>query len=107
MQVAGRAVNPWQEHARSESVSDQFKLDIDDLLSPWRKQVAPYAKVVLEARLLSLLVDETLTDEGRKKRISTVMNQVGDMSKKFAANLKSDIHRPIMTAAVNKVVGEK
>ena len=72
-------------------------------VAEWKQAICPFACVVLEAKLVGILVDTTIDEAGKKKRISTVMTKVGTYSKLFSADLRSLMVKKLLTTAMGKL----
>ena len=90
---------------KAGELGDKYTFDLKTVNVPEHQDVvASYAALVLEAKLVTCLVDKNLTPEARKKTLESLSGQVGSWSAKYDRDFKSLVLKELLTEAMNRVV---
>eukprot|EP00971_Amphidinium_carterae_P349145 6490864-Amphidinium_carterae.2 len=88
----------------AEKYVEVFELDKEKLkLADYKTAMSEYATCVIEARLLSAILDTTITADKRKAKINSHMQKMGVYATLFECNLERQVMARIMVESVTQV----
>ena len=93
-----------QELTRAKQMSEKFCFELTESYADKKQRVGKISATVLEARFLSMIEDQELGVEVKKRHLQTLIAKVGEYSKQYEYDVKGAVLQRILVDGLNQLL---
>ena len=94
-----------KELTGAKTMAERFGFTLSDIgYDDLQKRIGKASALALESRFLSVVEDEEMGVEAKKKALQGLVAKVGDYSKTYNYNVKGDVLQRLMVDGLNQLL---